>query len=197
MNAFEQCKAIEIRALNDIIPFIRNQAWEGRFVITDKGPMAKFLQETVGDLMMNCPKGKIWGVELKSEEEDKYGNFFLETWSNLSFGWNRPGWFDTLKCDVLLYYFLNPGTLYSIPYKPLFEWAHGKVRDGKLVAAPNLHRYTLRTQSKNKQANVTAGHCVNIAELFQKVRFRRYRKTPDGFVEDPMEMDSNPFKTIP
>ncbi len=37
MSSFQGCQEIEVRGMADIIGFIKQRAYEGRFVLTDKG----------------------------------------------------------------------------------------------------------------------------------------------------------------
>lgn len=178
MNSFEHCNGIGVQALKDIVPFLRARAHDSRFVTTDKGCLSELLQTSVGDVLLNTPDGKVWGLELKAEEANLYNNFFLETWSNLSFGRQKPGWMVTLQCDVLLYYFVREGELYSIPFRRLFEFCFGNGEK-----PPMLFQYPHKPQRKHRQLNLTVGHVVPIAEVQRYVGFRKYRLVGDGFVE--------------
>lgn len=137
----------------------------GRYVTTDKGRLAKVLQETVGDILMNTPNGDIWGIEVKTEQSERYGNFFLETWSNFD---QREGWLFTLRADVLAYYFLDTGRLYTVPMRRLQRWAMEKMADGTL----RIHAFPEKGQRMRHQLNDTRGRCVPIDVVAREVGLR-------------------------
>jgi hypothetical protein len=182
MGAFDRCQATGDRGLRDVEAFVGSRAVDGRFVTTDKGTMSRLLQREVGDFLANGPDGRCWGLELKTEEADRHGNFFLETWSNLNFGMQTVGWMLTLKCDVLLYYFLESRELYSIDFRRLFEWAWGT--HGR---PPQLHarNFRFKAQKKHSQLNETWGYCVPISKLGAQVGYKKFvpGEGPGGFVE--------------
>ncbi|HUE15083.1 MAG TPA: hypothetical protein VMR25_13010, partial [Planctomycetaceae bacterium] len=127
MSAFHQCKQVEAESFRQLEPLIERRALRGRFVTTAKGRLAADLQKKYGDLLMNRPNGEICAVEIKAEQEEKYGNFFFEEWSNRSR--QTPGWMRTLDVDWLLYHFLrdassSTGILYCIPFPDLQRWAY-------------------------------------------------------------------------
>lgn len=173
MNAFELASRVEAEGVGRIVEFLREQSDRGHFVLTAKGRLARDLQLRVGDAMVNRD-GDIFGVEFKIERADKHGNFFLETWSNRS-RFNR-GWLDHLDTDVLLYFFMEDGKLYSIPFQRLKKWAFGdSQRDGRIYDFPE------RKQSKYRQMNDTWGRCVPIKVVIQEVRgVRTYETSEDG-----------------
>ena len=120
MNAFLNAQQVEADAMKDILPFLADQSDDGRFVLTNKGRLSRELQKRYGDAASQH-NGDIVFVEMKAEEDCKYGNLFLETWSN-----RRRftlGWMYTLNADVLLYYFLDERCMYSINFTSLRKWA--------------------------------------------------------------------------
>ena len=152
MNAFDQARTIEQRSMVIVRPFIEQRAFNGQYVVTSKGPLARDLQKSAGDFLYN--KGgpdTVYGAELKSEESKKHPNFFFETWSNLSRF--TPGWMFTLSTDVLLYHFLDDDELYVIPFHKLRVWAFQKGR---------LYEFPEKPQRKRQQKNDTWGRCVAI-----------------------------------
>lgn len=110
-----------------------------------------------GDFTVHL-NGLPYGVELKVEAANRYGNFFLETWSNKE--WFTLGWLYKLQADSLFYFFLREQELYSLQVQALKEWAFGL---GDVPGA--IYQYPERKQAKYNQKNDTWGRCVPIAEL--------------------------------
>lgn len=169
MNPFARCKKIETAAMRDIIPFLRGSG--GRFVSTFKGHRAKEIQCTYGDFFYEDCTGNLWAIELKTEERNQYGNFFLETWSNRQ--WKKLGWLYTLQTDVLLYYFLMDRALYSIDFHRLQSWAFGHCNGGTEMPA-RLYDFKERPQKKHDQRNDTWGRPVPIKTIKREVGFNFY-----------------------
>lgn len=163
MNAYIEAGLIETRAMEDIIPFLKTTSLNGQYVLTNKGNLAKELQKTIGDAALNAKDGKIYCLEIKAEVENKYGNFFLETWSNRK--WFNPGWMYTLRTDILLYYFCKEKDLYTIDFNKLKAWAF---IDG------NIYKYPEKSQSKYTQLNDTWGRCVPISVIEESVGFKKH-----------------------
>lgn len=158
MSAFEKASDIERRSFAVVRPFIQQRAYNGQYVVTAKGPLARDLQKTVGDFLYNADSETVYGIELKAEEENKYGRLFLETWSNRK--WFTLGWMYTLQTDILLYHFLNDDLLYRIPFRKLRTWAFHEGR---------IYEYKERPQSKYAQKNDTWGRCVPIDVLHKEI----------------------------
>ena len=110
---------------------------------------------------MIVKKGKsIYFIDLKTENEDKYGNLFLETWSNKKR--NTPGWFPPdvgVKADFVYYIFLKQKILYILDLPKLRKWAF---EEG------NIRRYPEKMQNKYDQLNDTWGRCVKIVDLINE-----------------------------
>lgn len=168
-DSFQKCMEIGNKGIEDLIPLLEQKSFRGRFVITDKGNISEFLQKTVGDVILNCPNGKVWSIEIKTEEENKYGNFFLETWSNLSR--HKMGWMFTLIADFLWYYFQNEKTLYSMQLPKLKDWAFTKRR---------IYQFPEKKQGKNEQLNDTWGRCVPIPIIKKEVELTIYKISNGG-----------------
>ena len=84
INAFNQARKIEAVGMQHLLPFFKEHSFEGRFVLTDKGPLARELQKMAGDVILTHHNGDTLAIECKIEKSSDYGNFFLETWSNRS-----------------------------------------------------------------------------------------------------------------
>lgn len=159
INAFVQASTVEAESLLALKPFICQTAFDGQYILTDKGRLAKELQKTVGDALMKR-NGEMYSVEIKAERENKYGNFFLETWSNRK--WFTPGWMLTLNADILFYHFLEQDQLYIMNFQRLKEWAWHQ---------GGIYRFPEREQSKYDQRNDTWGRCVPIKVIGAEVGF--------------------------
>lgn len=173
MSAFRTCQAIEQESLFRLHPWLQYRT-DGHYVITHKGPLAKLLQEQVGDVLLNSENGTLWSIECKAEERNAKSNFFLESWSNKSRF--NPGWFWKIEADFLLYHFLNDGTddkdeCYVMRLAELREWAFKTVPG--IDGAPDVWRmcrWSERRQSNHNQLNDTWGFCVPITEVLAGVK---------------------------
>lgn len=161
MSAIDTTRNIERLSLEILRPFIRQQSFEGQYVVTAKGRLSRELQLTVGDVLYNKDEETILSIEIKAEQENKFGNFFLETWSNRQLF--NPGWMFKVNCDWLFYHFLMSDELYAINYAKLRKWAF---QDCRIYAFPE------RSQSKYEQKNDTWGRCVPIAVLQKEIGLR-------------------------
>lgn len=190
MNAFDACRLIEERGMPAITRFLRTQAHDGMFVLNSKGELAEQLQKTVGDALLNDRTGRLLAIEMKIEQRFT-GNFFFETWSNLSRF--KRGWLDHLQCHALLYHFLETRDLYSIPFEKLKRWCFHPNSADQNSNPGNLHRFKERLQRKTQQMNDTWGVCVPIQVIRAEVGFRQYVLSESGdFVrkEDAIAPDS-------
>lgn len=151
MDAFRDAQKLEERSMVILRPFIQQRAWNGQYVTTSKGALARELQKSVGDFLYNGDAETVYGVEVKVEQNNRHGNFFLETWSNRSRF--TLGWMYTLNTDLLLYHFLEDDLLYKIPFRKLRVWSFHKGR---------IYDFPEREQAKRAQMNDTWGRCVPI-----------------------------------
>lgn len=186
MTGFAQARLVESRAMTVLEPFLLARG--DRYVLTDKGRLARFMQEQIGDLLMNDRNGKLWSVEVKSEQRFT-GNLFLETWSNRNLDdlfrhaevGSNPGWLHKSRADILFYHFLDHDKLYVFNLFALKRWAFNEpsqvrassAEDAAGFKGPLLGRiYDFREirQSKYKQMNDTWGRIVPIKVLEKEVR---------------------------
>lgn len=157
MNSFEKCQKIEELGYELIKPYLRQNFSEYVYVNTvERNELILAFQQNFGDLIVK--KGKaIFFIDIKTENEDKYGNFFLETWSNKKR--NTPGWFPLeagVKADFVYYVFLKQKLLYILDLPKLRKWAFEE---------HNIERYPEKMQNKYDQLNDTWGRCVKIKDL--------------------------------
>jgi hypothetical protein len=168
-NSFEDCRKIEAKGWEDLKRFLLEHARDGQFVMTDKGRLAKELQETIGDGLFNHHKtADLWAFELKTETENLYGNLFLEFWSNRSHF--NPGWIFKLNTDLLFYQFLMEQKIYCVNFQKLREWAFWK--QGNKTTSGRIFDFPMKKQGKHDQLNDTWGFCVPIKILENEVGLR-------------------------
>lgn len=184
MSAFDDARSVEARSLRMLRPFLEDLA--GRYVLTDKGRLARFLQETCGDLLFNDDSGRLWGVELKAELAFT-GNLFLETWSNRNLTdpqshadrGSNPGWLTKVRADLLFYHFVDSDRLYILNLYSLKRWAFknrsqrglseraGRIRPEH--PAGRIYDFPEREQRKYDQPNDTWGRCVPVSVLIDEM----------------------------
>lgn len=160
-------------------PFLASISFDGRYVRTDKGRLARELQKSVGDVVFNTlhDESELVSIEVKAEEENLHGNFFLETWSNRERF--TPGWMLTLNADLLFYYFIRERALYVMRFQDLKRWAFGQWRG----EPGHLYEYPEKAHGKRAQPNLTMGRCVPIRVIEDALRgrFQRHEiEVPEG-----------------
>jgi len=195
MSAFDNARGVEAEGNMILLPYLREKS-DGGLVLTSKGTLARWLQESVGDVLLNR-REQLFAVELKCER--KYtGNLFLETWSNRNLEDGRShaergqntGWMYKLRADLLLYYFIDTDQLFSIKVLALKRWFFG--RGGELGAyrRPSADGQTPMfrevKQEARDQANDTRGVLVPIAVLRSEIpnAIRETRVRQRAFVEE-------------
>lgn len=164
MNSFDRASLVAAESWKILQPFIESRAYEGRYVVTSKGRLAKELQISVGDVLFNSDAETVWAIELKAEQRSSK-NFFLEVWSNRTIF--RPGWMWTLNTDLLLYHFIETDDVYCIDFRRLKKWFHGCGHRGRPPSATFEHA----TQAAYTQHNDTWGALVPIASVEEAVGF--------------------------
>ncbi len=170
-NAFDSARGVEARSLTTLLPYLRERAFDGQLVFVSTGTLSRYLQRTVGDVLINLGDRSMWSIEIKAELE-KTGNFFFETWSNRNLE-NRAshalrgstrGWLDSLKADLLFYHFVDDDELYAMNLFSLKRWAFGcGSTPGQLYQFPEVR------QSKYSQLNDTWGRIVPIEVIEREV----------------------------
>lgn len=195
MNCWTQSRGVEAEGWAVLKPYI-DERTDGRYVLTGKGTLARWLQESAGDVITNTQDGRMWTIELKTERKWT-GNLFLETWSNRNLdnrnnhgnAGSNPGWLAKLRADLLLYYFLDADVLVSIDLFQLKRWAFGYVENDDVING-NLYRHRWdasanacvpvfreRRQGVYVQANDTWGRIVPIGVIHQEIGARYVLRT--------------------
>lgn len=149
MNAFVKCSEVEKRAMAALIPYANKH--NAQLFMTN-GQM--YIQKVYGDMITKLSDGRHQIVELKTEQSNKYGNLYLENWSNKTR--STPGWMQICQADWLWYYFIDSNELYQVKFDSLKDWAFK--RNG-------VDQFKERLQHKTEQLNSTWGWCVPIAHL--------------------------------
>lgn len=155
-NAFAIASGVEKKGMEVLLPYIRERSLNGQLVTTEKGRLSMELQARYGDVLFNAKNGEVVAVEVKIEQRNKYGNLFLETWSNRNYQMSKRGWLDTLNADYIWYYFLDDDELYIIDFPRLWNWCY---------VAGNIYNYPEKEQKKYDQLNTTCGRVVPIEHL--------------------------------
>jgi len=176
MNPFVRASSVETQGRSVLEPFLLEKS-DGRFVLFDKGPLAKALQETSGDGVFSVKGDREYFVEIKTEQIHT-GNLFLETWSNRNLSdrnnharlGSNPGWLHKQVADLLLYYFLDVDRLYVFDLFKLKRWAF--VAPGKNGHPGRLWDYREAEQNKHFQRNDTHGRIVPVADLVVEPGYR-------------------------
>jgi hypothetical protein len=171
MNGWDRARLVEVRAMQILQRFLRDNAHDGRLVLFNKGALAKALQAEYGDAAFNSDADTVHTVEMKAEERWT-GNLFLETWSNRNLDFrdshaergSNPGWLLKQRADLLLYYFLDNDHLIVVPLYALKRWAFGCTGQ-----AGRIYAYPEKIQRKYEQANDTVGRVVPVADLAREI----------------------------
>lgn len=170
-NAFDQARKVEAESRRILEPMLELHT-NGRYVYTDKGPLAKEFQKKYGDLLVNmAANGEMNSIELKAERKPT-GNLFLEFWSNGS-RYNL-GWMLHSEADLLFYHILDSDELYIAPMKRLKRWfwfgIGPKRQNGiSIIHKPAYLRFEAKRQNKYEQINDTWGCCVPVSVIKNEV----------------------------
>lgn len=200
MSSFDNCRMVEAEGLAILGPYLDAKA-DGRLVMLDKGPLARALQETIGDCIFQGPegRGRAWSVEIKTEEQHT-GNLFLESWSNRNLEnptshiarGSNPGWMFKNRADLLMCYFLDTDQLYVADFFKLKRWAF---KDWQVTDYPE------RPHGKRPQFNDAWGWCVPVSVLKRELGERSFRVlNPKKLASElpfPEPLRPSVFKTRP
>lgn len=178
MTAFNATRNVEARGMQLLLPYIQELS-NGRYVVTNKGPLARYLQLSVGDVVYNDTREVMWAAEIKVEETRR-PNLFLEIWSNRNLNergrhaqyGSNPGWLYHSRADWLFYYFLDTDDLFVIDLFALQRWAFGFVHTDGREFDPQLFSEEFRQAGQRKyvQRNETIGRLVPIDLLQKKLK---------------------------
>lgn len=158
IDSVSKANGVEKRGFEQLLPYAQSLG----ITITPVS-FQPLLQKQIGDWLVRHPDGLVETVETKIEETNKYGNLFLEYWSNRK--QFTHGWLHTSEAEKLWYFFDREGILCVCSLVELRRWAfgYGDSDNGR------IYRYPLRRQGKYEQLNDTWGRCVPIDDLRQQV----------------------------
>jgi len=181
VSAFNDCRAVEQRSFDILKPYFAEATDDGRYVLTDKGRLAADLQQKYGDVVAQ-KNGDVVCIEVKAEESNHWGNFFLEEWSNRSRF--NPGWLLKLDTDYLFYHFIESDELYILDFPKLQYWAF--IEPGILTGFPGrLYDFPSKPQTKRVQRNDTWGRCVPIFQVLDGVSHKVVNPRTGGSAVPP------------
>jgi len=148
MNSFEKCREIEAESASSVLKYLQNTY---DFVVsTDEFKHAKTYQQYYGDYLCVKKHSAVY-IEVKTEVKNKYGNFYLETWSNKP---QNRGWFKKCLADYILYHFLEDNVIYIFDLQKAQEYIES-----------NPDKYAEKPQSKYNQMNKSYGICASISDI--------------------------------
>lgn len=167
---FRDSDALSSLGSRELQTWLQQQGWAVRDVSKDR-----VLQHQGIDLIAQR-EGRQRCIEVKVDcKASTYGNFFLETHSNVGKG--TRGCFLYTQSDYLFYYLpdLDPPKLYRLPTARLQRW----VRD-QLIDDPQAFEYT-ETQTEGKYK--TGGYKVPIQRVLEEVQGAKHLQIPSRIVE--------------
>ena len=145
-SAYDECEKVSKESLSILRPIMERRGWH-LCPYTEKHD-----QLTLGDYKGTFKGGQPVNIEFKAEVEDKYGNLFIENWSNKTT--RRKGWLYNLTgAQVLIYHFLKDHTVYVVGMEALRQFP--------------VSNYPEKPHGKREQGNDTWGYCVPILKLKQ------------------------------
>lgn len=163
MNSFEQCRAIESESLPKVLKTL-NTIYDC-IIPTDDFKYHLTYQQYYGDYA--CIKKNILEyVEVKTETNNKWGNFYLETWSNKP---ENRGWFYKCLADYILYHFLEDNVIYMFDLKKAQEYINN-----------NPDKYNEKPQNKYNQKNKTYGLCVPVSDIMKHAGYLTFQLGEDN-----------------
>lgn len=186
MTALNKALSVEARGKKIIYDYLELKD-SSYAEIYDKfdGTADKAMQKH-GDFIYFDKSGKLQWVEVKIEEENKYGTFFIETLSNKNISdeishyerASTPGWLYTSRASYIFYYFIKTDELYCLPLLRVKRWLLSN--DVKNDGHPVLDRYKEKPQGKYFQLNDTWGRSIPINDVLSALG------TSDKYLRNPL-----------
>jgi hypothetical protein len=137
----------------------------------NRDAICKQVQIENGDyLIKNWPqRGSSHWLEVKTEEKHT-GNLFLEIWSNFNFKFQRTGWMEYSKTDLIVFYFLFARKAYLFDFARLWQWAWTTPSINDRESRERVPRifcgkFPIVAQRKTEQINLTIGALVDIDDI--------------------------------
>lgn len=169
MSAYRQSVDVDRAGREMVRPLLESWVRPGCPILdTNEAAQSSGWQLWIGDFILPHRDGKIYGVEVKTEQRFT-GNLMYEEWSNLSWDRSRPGWAVTCRADWLVMAYLDVRAAFVIPLEPLWAWS---------LLFDNARRYGSKAphvSTNGGQRNLTAGPCVPFADFWRPVGVGAYR----------------------
>jgi hypothetical protein len=173
LRRYEDCRRIEAIGIKMAERFLERHG--AQFVLVHGGQTAKFLQQIAGDIIAKLPRNtnRYWAIEVKTERSKRWGNIFLEWFSNrnledrASHGYrgSKMGWFAELRSDLLWYQFIDEQEIHVFDLFALQRWALWTSPTDKNDRSPALFGYPLKPEGLTDQKNDTWGFCVKLEHI--------------------------------
>ena len=158
--SMQEASAVEAEAIEALVHYLRQRPGSIKVQDVRDDPAYRAVDiDLLWTWLDRTRQPRTSKLEIKADRWHRTGNFFFETQSNKAKG--TPGCFLYTEADYLLYYFVEPRTLYILPMPETREWF-----------LTNQHRFAERETSTpvgNDQHYVTVGHLVPIAEVVDRV----------------------------
>lgn len=158
LNPFDAAQSVETAGQKIFLEYLDHSPYCLRYVVNKFNENRIELQKHYGDIFVNNSVGDLILIDLKIEKVNKFGNFFLETYSNKET--EGDGWFWYSGVDYIVYGFLDSCEFYIIPFKELCRWASENHR---------LENFKEKEQKKYKQYNDTWGRPVPIKVIMEEL----------------------------
>jgi len=166
-RTFYDCRRIEALGLKMAERFLERHGAD--YILVEGGQTAKFLQQIAGDIIARMPKNRrFWAIEVKTERENRWGNIFIEWFSNRNLEDRNShgcrgtsmGWFAELRSDLLWYQFLDSQEIHIFDLFALQRWALWTPPEDREQRHPRIFQYNLKPEGITNQKNDTWGFCV-------------------------------------
>lgn len=148
VTSFDICRGIESESLKTV----ETELFKLFDAVFDTNNFNNFLmyQQYYGDYLAVKNADKFF-IEVKSEQSNKWGNFYLETWSNKP---ENVGWFKKCRADLILYHFIADKMIY------IFD-----LQKAQQFVESSGDKYPEKPQSKYSQRNKSFGLCVPVNDI--------------------------------
>lgn len=155
---YKETMTIENRGNEVFRELVIDRLHDYRFIpVLDNTESGLFFQKRGIDFFMlhpDCNTGLL-GLELKCEEQNRFGNLFIEHLQNIFPP--REGWLHSCSAHFLCYGFLKPTpTIYVLDMRELRVF---------LTETPMFLVYGCKIQRKRDLPSKSAGFCVPISDL--------------------------------
>jgi hypothetical protein len=163
MGKTNKIEALGATRFEDFLDTIDNIKWQR---ITDDTPQGLALQLAQIDYKAQDLRGREISIELKTEAENRWGNFFIELFQGVYPCFDN-GWIQNIEADLLAYLFLDSGDLYLLNVGELRDWLFG---------SGAFTKYQIKAQQKYTTNMTSYGLCVPISHAEANMEgFQRFK----------------------